>query len=393
MGLEMTYLEISANTKVVHIIGRLIPGGVERRTLELITHTSNSNFQHYVYLTSGLAGSLDTAYLAAGAKVIYSKITSVLFPFRLFWFLKSQNISAVHSNIGYASGYILLISKLAGVPIRVAHFQSDGSGNNSINFLRRIKYFVFKSLINSCATLIAGLTPENLAIMWSKGWRNDNRCAVLSIGIPVPRVVEVSIKPELQPFSDTTLVVHVGRGELPTKNRAKAIEIFGEYSKLNPSSNLVFIGRDGLTAGQAQENLLRWKSIAKDLGVANSVHFIGEKEDVMNYLLQADILLFTSSLEGLPGVVLESLAAGLPVVSSSLPGTEFISYYSRQISLLELSDSSQTWARKILSPNVKLPRETRIANMNDFSQSRFNINNVVERYVQVWVGTQIPQEV
>ena len=55
-------------------------------------------------------------------------------------------------------------------------------------------------------------------------------------------------------------------------------------------------------------------------GLAAKVTFAGERADVPRLLKAFDVLLFPSKWEGLPGAVLESCAAGLPVVASDIPG-------------------------------------------------------------------------
>jgi len=53
-------------------------------------------------------------------------------------------------------------------------------------------------------------------------------------------------------------------------------------------------------------------------GVAGCCHFLGFRSDVLSVIAQADALLLTSDREGMPMVVLEALALGVPVVSHAV---------------------------------------------------------------------------
>ncbi|MGH3863634.1 glycosyltransferase [Actinokineospora sp.] len=59
---------------------------------------------------------------------------------------------------------------------------------------------------------------------------------------------------------------------------------------------------------------------AADLGLGARVRFLGSRSDVPNLLAAADVTVLTSDWEGMPIAVLESLAAGRPVVASDVDG-------------------------------------------------------------------------
>jgi glycosyltransferase involved in cell wall biosynthesis len=59
---------------------------------------------------------------------------------------------------------------------------------------------------------------------------------------------------------------------------------------------------------------------ADRLGLTDRVRFLGNRDDVPDLLAAADVSVLTSDWEGLPIAVLESLAAGRPVVASDVDG-------------------------------------------------------------------------
>jgi glycosyltransferase involved in cell wall biosynthesis len=61
-------------------------------------------------------------------------------------------------------------------------------------------------------------------------------------------------------------------------------------------------------------------ALAATLGIAERVHFIGERSDVAAVMRSADMLIFPSRYEPFGMVILEALASGLPVIASRAAG-------------------------------------------------------------------------
>lgn len=62
----------------------------------------------------------------------------------------------------------------------------------------------------------------------------------------------------------------------------------------------------------------RLQALADELQLRDSVHFAGFKSDMTSELAELDLLLLTSDAEGLPMVVLEAMAAGVPIISRAV---------------------------------------------------------------------------
>jgi glycosyltransferase involved in cell wall biosynthesis len=63
------------------------------------------------------------------------------------------------------------------------------------------------------------------------------------------------------------------------------------------------------------------EALARQLGVAPVVEFLGHRRDVPALLRALDLFVLTSRYEGLPYSVLEAMACGLPVIATRAPGT------------------------------------------------------------------------
>lgn len=73
-------------------------------------------------------------------------------------------------------------------------------------------------------------------------------------------------------------------------------------------------------AGRQDELYSTLLAQTKCLGIEKTIRFAGEVQDVTGLLKASDIGVFCSKSEGLPNGVLESMACGLPLVGSDLPG-------------------------------------------------------------------------
>jgi glycosyltransferase involved in cell wall biosynthesis len=62
------------------------------------------------------------------------------------------------------------------------------------------------------------------------------------------------------------------------------------------------------------------KNQAERLGVADSVHLLGRRDDVARLLAHFDVFAFPSHFEGLPGALLEAMAARCPIVCTPVDG-------------------------------------------------------------------------
>jgi len=76
---------------------------------------------------------------------------------------------------------------------------------------------------------------------------------------------------------------------------------------------------DLLLVGQGPERA-RLERQASDLGISPRVHFTGWAADIPGILKASDLLVLPSRWEGMPNVLLEAMAAGLPVVARAVEG-------------------------------------------------------------------------
>lgn len=160
-----------------------------------------------------------------------------------------------------------------------------------------VKYFFRKAdfFVAQCNAM-----SEDLVRKYSV---NPNRCTV----------IYNPINASIESFSDIALregsedyILCVGK---LTAQKAfhYAIRAFSEVSVTFPALRLKIIG-DG-------EQRSELEKLVESLGLRDKVSFLGRQRNVASFMVNAKMTLLTSIYEGLPNVLLESIAVGTPVVA------------------------------------------------------------------------------
>jgi glycosyltransferase involved in cell wall biosynthesis len=200
-----------------------------------------------------------------------------------------------------------------------------------------------RQLIDWCATDILAVSEGTMREAWRADWDADPRCRVIFNGLDTsrfdPDVVPSSVRHEFGWSAAAPLFISVASFQ-PAKNQLRVVEVFNEIVQRNAEARLLFVGRE-VNGYQATV-----RDVVGRLGLDDKVAFAGERSDVPRLLKAADVLLFPSKWEGLPGAVLESCAAGLPVVASDIPGVLEIRRHFPSVRALSLAETDDVWAEQ-----------------------------------------------
>jgi L-malate glycosyltransferase len=163
----------------------------------------------------------------------------------------------------------------------------------------------------------------------------------------------------------------------PVKNVEMVVRIFAAVHE-RMDARLVMVG-DGPEKPRAEQ-------LARALGVAKHVLFLGNQEVMEELLPLADVFLLPSSTESFGLVALEAMSAGVPVVASRVGGLpELIE--SGQTGFLEPPDSLEAHVKAVLRllGDETLRRRFGRAGRS-VARERFDVDRVVTRYRKVYEG-------
>ena len=144
---------------------------------------------------------------------------------------------------------------------------------------------------------------------------------------------------ENQPSVSTLNLINIG-SFVPKKNQSFLLDILHELRERGIRANCLFLG-DGPQKTEVQNR-------AKELGISNQCHFLGNVENVEEYLWNSDVYVHTATYEPLGLVLLEAMAAGLPVVCTDGKGNRDL--------IVEGENGFMVWERdpKLLADKIEL---------------------------------------
>jgi glycosyltransferase involved in cell wall biosynthesis len=177
-------------------------------------------------------------------------------------------------------------------------------------FLRRIGYSGLDVLITNSANAACQVQ----ALEWTNA-----RVQVVPNGVlipqPLPETERNRLRVQLGCSSGDLLIGSIGRID-ENKNYSMLLRVFASLTKKWLDLRLLIIGD-----GPLKSHLV---AMAEGLGVASKVRFPGPIPMAARYLPVMDVCCLTSFTEGMPNVIMEAAAAGLPVVSTRCGDTMFI---------------------------------------------------------------------
>jgi glycosyltransferase involved in cell wall biosynthesis len=127
----------------------------------------------------------------------------------------------------------------------------------------------------------------------------------------------------------------------------------------------------------------RLQEYAAQIGVAAFVHFLGSRNDVADLLPQFDLLVSPSLSEGFPTVLLEAMAAGVPVIATDVPGSREV-VQSGQTGTLVPPRQPALFAEAVLAALADLPALANSAIRAKEFALQFTIENAARRYEEIY---------
>lgn len=186
---------------------------------------------------------------------------------------------------------------------------------SSFDFIRPLydKFIGMKTIQNS-DHLIA--LSKRDAEYYSKAGVDESKISIIPPGIKNSFFFPPKEDPEKTKTTLDADPVLISVGELSkVKAQDVAIKAMPIILKSKPRAKLFFIGKD-------RTELANLTRLSKELGLEKNVLFLGFKDDeeLRSLMYSADLLLHTSLAEGLSTVLLESMACGLPFVTTPAGG-------------------------------------------------------------------------
>jgi len=234
------------------------------------------------------------------------------FDLRAVWKLarivRREGYDLIHSHTARSALIAAMVSKITGVPL-VHHVHSPTSRDTTIRWRSRINALVERASLRRASALVA--VSESLARHVRRAGSAGQKVCVVPNGVPRRRPAAARDAAKTEWTLGTVALFR------PRKGIEVLLEALAMLKSRGAAVRLRAVG--GFEDPHYERQV---KTLAEELGVGDLVDWTGFTRNVDRELEQMDLCVLPSLFgEGLPMVVLEAMAAGVPVVATRVEGT------------------------------------------------------------------------
>lgn len=338
--------------KVLHELANLDGGGVARLLYDYYSYMDHNLIQFdFVISTDIEHGILEAPLTKLGCKIY--KIPSFkknkkLYLKSLKEIIKNGKYDAVHTHKATRGLFFLYYAKMYKVPIRIAH---SHIAYEDISFKARLINKILARINKRLATQLFACGKDAAVYMWGEKAVFNDKVLIMRNAIDVKKF---KYSPEIRNIKRQELGIEkkfvigcVGR-LTKQKNQIFLLEVISKLSKLRNDFVLLLIGR-----GEDESKL---KYYANKLGISEYIIFLGIRDDVCELLNAMDLFVLPSLYEGLPVVLIEAQANGVPELVSDKITREV--YITDCVKYLSINEGPDLWAEEIkeyrINPNERI---------------------------------------
>jgi glycosyltransferase involved in cell wall biosynthesis len=303
----------TSRTKVLFVVGNFVAGGAERHLLELWSRMDRERFEIEIACFRR-EGQFTSEVQSLGWPIHELGVSRRIYDpsgwrglLRLIHVVRDFRPHVIHGYLFGPNLFAVLAGRMCGVPaVLVAKRNVDAFETKRQAWLQ--------SLVHRWATHVTAVS-ENVAE------------TVVNLGVPRERVIVIPNGVDAERFGATPAEAArqlLGlNGGVPILGSVGCLAVRKDYATLLDALALLSSrGRAYQAAligdGPERESL---EARAQTLGIAERVHFLGERADVEHLLPGLEVFVLSSREEGIPNALLEAMAAGRPAVATAVGGT------------------------------------------------------------------------
>jgi L-malate glycosyltransferase len=342
-------------------------GGSERQFATLVESLSREQFDvHPACLRriGGLASRLgEIPEYPPGGRLI--GIKSQCAQWAIARNLRRGRIAVAHAFDFYSNLMLIPAARMAGVPVIGSHRQL---GDLLTRAQFKAQYWAFRLcsrvVCNSQAaarTLRQADLPESKLEVIPNGLTEEAFTAAQPAIPRKPGVLRVGM---------------VARMNSPVKNHPLFLKATARLLRDRANVEFVLVGDGPLRPGLER--------MAAELGIKDKVLFTGERHDIPALLASFDISVLISSSESLSNVILESMAAGIPVVATDVGGNRELVVNGQTGLLVPPADETKLVESLAYLVRDSASRAAYAARSREFARAKFHIDHVSRRFQQLY---------
>lgn len=360
--------------RLLCIVGGMNVGGAETFLMKVYRNIDRTKYQIDFAVAIKGEGAYDNEIKALGGKVyhITPKSESLV---RNFYgiqkIVKENHYNYVLRTSQHSlSALELLAAWLGGAKVR--GFRSSNSYTAMGSGRKRLVHKICRFMPKWFANVRIAPSTEAAEFMFGKDCIKNKIANIINNGTDLSiyrynHQSRLKIRREMGIKDDTLVIGHIGRFN-QQKNHKFLLEIFNCIRNEKKNTMLLLVGK-----GELESDI---RKQVTTLGLDKQVIFAGVRSDIPAILSAMDVLALPSFYEGMPNVVIEAQATGLPcVISDTITREADITGLVEYIPLGQMN----VWVEKILS--VVTPE--RPNTYDDFIEQHYDMDSVVDDFVRI----------
>ena len=356
-------LKAAKKLRVCHVSMCLLTGGLERLLVEFGKNRDGHKFDTSFVALDGM-GVPAEELKAQGHRVecvsdvVSGKLARLR---RLAHIFRDGQFDVVHTHNTLAHFYGAFAARLAGVPVVVNTQHGRGCGKS---WKARLQF----RMANQLTDRVVGVSEDAAELCRQDDARSADRTIALWNGVDLNRF-------EYRGPANQPTAISVARLS-PEKDFATLLRATWILVKDCPDFRLKIVGD-----GRERQKL---EQLSEELNLTEHVEFLGERSDVSRLLPQAGFFVSSSRTEGISLTLLESMAVGLPVVTTRVGGNPEIVVEGKTGRLVS-ANSPEGLAlamRDLLKDQEGWPVYGELARQR--VEQHFNVRNMVRQYEDLY---------
>jgi glycosyltransferase involved in cell wall biosynthesis len=230
---------------------------------------------------------------------------------KLSRFIRSENVSIVHTFFETSDLWGGLVAKLSGCPVLI-------SARRDMGIMRSSKHRIAYRLLNPWVDLVTAVSEEVRTYCIQEDRVPPEKVVTLYNGVELEKIVGAnsteSIRDEFGLGGASHVVTTVAN-----VRRVKGIDIFIQAARIVrqefPKALFLIVG-----FAEEQDHYADLQELVKSLGLTENVKFLGSTNKVFSLLKLTDVFCLLSRSEGFSNALLEAMAAGVPSVATLVGG-------------------------------------------------------------------------
>ncbi|HEY6768493.1 MAG TPA: glycosyltransferase [Candidatus Sulfotelmatobacter sp.] len=346
------------------MVNSLETGGTERQFLALSAAIDTNKFSVKLGCLKRLGSFLpevdEIMEFAPGGSMYWPKSQSARI--KLARYLRTKQIVIAHSFDFYTNLMLIPAARLARVPVVVGSHRQLG------DLLTPLQFRAQSSMLRCCDKVICN-SYAAADTLRTTGLSRD-KLEIIPNGLP-EQAFE-AVHPALPNETGIRRIGLVSRMNHPGKNHELFLRVAAKLAPCFPSLRFVLAG-DGPLRGHLQQ-------VVQSFGINSSVIFLGDRDDIPAVLASLDVSVLTSRSESLSNVVIESMAAALPVVATDVGGNRELIRHG-ETGLLVPSDDEEALALSlVLLLNDAELRTQMGRRAREWALANYGIRKIRDRY-------------